>query len=585
MKMFLRICLVLLALMLPCIALAELQLELSTECLAAESTVDFTLSGQEAEVYHYTLSHNGQELFSCDSAYAFGSYISRNSGEYTLTASAGNESARADFTVTEKMTCTLADTPAALTLGEPLYLHPQVTGGTGVYRYIYTITGPDGTSSAWESDEAWHWVAPQEGRYSIRLTVMDSIGAQVETEMNFTVEPGPGISLQPQGGALYAHGGQQSWRVYAPGPWTASTEADFILLDTSSGNSGDSLAITAVSATEQARKGDITITSRDHQLTLSAFQSASHGVDEELSMFAPAFPVQVDGLSHTAWVNASGTRSFRVTAAGSWSIECDADFIHAEIHNSELRLTVDDAVPSLRSGIVAVYTEDSAAFIHVYQPAAPSRTAVSAAAPLPEEAVNGFTLYSQSSGYWKNQPYGKSTLEQSGCAIFALSHALQYLGFEGEEITPEYLAAHYAFALREGGTINATLVGNVGDDLGYKTRYELYESLPTIRQKLQDGAVFSFAVVNGHIAMITEQSDDGTMFHVIDSAPSATWERIKNSQLYRRNADGTFSPITSLTELDGIRYYIENGAFGGADYWLEAGYVARRGVRLIQPEK
>ena len=96
--------------------------------------------------------------------------------------------------------------------------------------------------------------------------------------------------------------------------------------------------------------------------------------------------------------------------------------------------------------------------------------------------------------------------------------------------------------------------------------------------------MFSFAVVSGHIAMVAEQSEDGSMFRIIDSAPSATMERIKNAQLYRREADGSFAPITSLTELEGIRYYIENGAFGGADYWLEASYVTKRGVRLIQPE-
>jgi hypothetical protein len=50
-----------------------------------------------------------------------------------------------------------------------------------------------------------------------------------------------------------------------------------------------------------------------------------------------------------------------------------------------------------------------------------------------------FVLYSQSDGFWKDQPYRHSTLEHSGCAIFALSHALQLLGYETEEILPQNL--------------------------------------------------------------------------------------------------------------------------------------------------
>ena len=54
--------------------------------------------------------------------------------------------------------------------------------------------------------------------------------------------------------------------------------------------------------------------------------------------------------------------------------------------------------------------------------------------------------------------------------------------------------------------------------------------------------------------------------------------------MFTKEADGSFTPITSLAQLDGIRYYPENNAFGGAEYWLESRYVAKRGVRLIQPE-
>lgn len=578
----------LLLLLLPCAALAELDVSLSAESLAAGSVLDFTVSGEAPSGYRYTLFHEGKELFSHETGLNFGSYIPRESGAYSLrVAPAGDDGAavQEDFTVTDTLTCTLPDLPETLSAGKPLLLRPQVQGGTGVYTYVYTVTAPDGTASAWESSAGWAWVAPGQGSYTLTVTARDSIGASAQAEATVTVTDGPGISVKSSGGALRAHGGQQSWTVYAPGSWTATTGDDFITIDTPGGVSGSTLSITVDSPASASRKGTVLITSGDKQLEVTVAQSADHGVDEEIYLRPDASPVRVDGQAHALWLNAHGSRSFAVQAASGWTTEVQGDFIQLEAIDSQLTLTVDSqSASTARSGHVTIHGPASSAYIHVYQPAAITQAPAATAVALPQAEEPALTLYSQSSGQWKDAPYGRSTLEVSGCAIFALSHALQYLGFEGEEITPEHLAANYSFALREGGTINSTLVGNVGDDLGYKTRFELYESLPTIRQKLADGAVFSFAVVSGHIAMVAEQSEDGSMFRIIDSAPSATWERIKNAQLFRQEADGSFTPITSLAELEGIRYYIENGAFGSADYWLEASYVAKRGVRLIQPE-
>ena len=193
-----------------------------------------------------------------------------------------------------------------------------------------------------------------------------------------------------------------------------------------------------------------------------------------------------------------------------------------------------------------------------------------------------FTVYSQFDGRWKDAPYRKSNLEQSGCAVFALSHALERLGYTGSAILPQSLAEKYYFALLEGGTVNSTLVGHAGDDLGFKTRYELYTRLSAIRDKMAQGALFSFSVANGHIAMVAGISENGQKFRIVDSAPSATFERIKNTALYREE-NGQFIPINDLSELPGIRYYFETNAFGGAEYWLDAPYGAKRGLRLIQP--
>lgn len=195
-----------------------------------------------------------------------------------------------------------------------------------------------------------------------------------------------------------------------------------------------------------------------------------------------------------------------------------------------------------------------------------------------------FSLYSQQDGYWEDQGYRHSNLEHSGCAIFALSHALQLLGYSGENILPENLAKTYAFCLLEGGTMNSTLIGNAGNDFGFKTRYELYENKQEIISRMAQGAVYSFAVVQGHIAMVAEVSEDQSKFRIIDSAPSATFERIKNAKLYYRNEAGEFIAANTLDDIPGSRYFIEKNAYGGMEYWLDASYVVKRGVRLIMPK-
>lgn len=570
----------LLLLLLPAVAGAELALDLSADCLAVNAVVDFTLTGAASDSYQYTVLRDGTELFAHETPMTVGSYVPRQPGRYTLIAQAGEETAQASFTVTEELRLVLADMPDNIRAGQPVFPSPQASGGSGNYSYVYTITAPDGTRQAWQAGEDWHWVPDEPGAWALTVTASDSTGAAAEAEAALTVSQGPGISVQATGGALLAHGGQKSWQVYAPGEWTASTTDAFIAIEPATGASGDTLNVTIRETTTQARTGSIMITSGGKQFTLNITQSGGHGVDEEFTLGATA-PVLVDGEEHTAWLNAEGSRVFAITGHG-WQAETADAFISVEQRGNMLTLAVEPPIATARHGLVTIQRESGTAYVHVYQPAAGSGAAI-AAQLLPAEDAQRFILYSQCSGYWKNQPYGKSNLEQSGCAIFALSHVLQEMGFEDPRITPQYLADSYSFALREGGTINATLVGNVGDDLGYKTRYELYTSLPTIQKKLREGAMFTFEVARGHIAAVVELSPDGSMCRIIDSAPSATFERITNASLHRQLSDGTFSPITALTELEGIRYYIETGAFGGAEYWLETSYVARRGVRLIQP--
>ena len=193
-------------------------------------------------------------------------------------------------------------------------------------------------------------------------------------------------------------------------------------------------------------------------------------------------------------------------------------------------------------------------------------------------------VYSQKDGWWKDKKYRHSNLGKSGCAIFALSHALERMGHTEIEILPENLAVKYAYCLIPNeGTSNELLINTAAKDFGFTTRKTLYSDKKQILQLLDEGAYFSFSIARGHIAMVSGKSEDGTMIRVVDSAPSATFERIVNCSPYYQTRSGAFRAALSLDDLPGARWYFETGEYGGLEYWLPIDYVAKRGVRLIQP--
>ena len=192
-------------------------------------------------------------------------------------------------------------------------------------------------------------------------------------------------------------------------------------------------------------------------------------------------------------------------------------------------------------------------------------------------------LYSQKDGSWADDPYGKEELEKSGCAIFTLSNALHYLGYTGAETEPAALAARYGYCLIQGGTSNVRLITQAAKDYGFFTQSALVKEEGAVADLLKDGAVFSFAIVKGHIAFVCGLSEDGGKVRIVDSAPSATWERIKGGKLYRQESDGSFVALQDLSDLPGARYYLETQHYEGLSYWLDLAYVAKRGVRVMQP--
>ena len=201
------------------------------------------------------------------------------------------------------------------------------------------------------------------------------------------------------------------------------------------------------------------------------------------------------------------------------------------------------------------------------------------------EGEDGFVLYGQKDGQWTTVAYGNSSLEYSGCAIFALNHALQRLGYSGEEIAPAELARRYKGFLGINGTRNGALISRAARDFGFVTKNTLYTTRGAIERKLREGAVFSFGIVDQHIALIDGLSADGTMCHVVDSAPSATFRYLDGvSPSVLDPETGAYLPAEKPTDLPGVCYCLQTHDYDGAEYWLPLAYAARRGLRLIQPK-
>lgn len=200
------------------------------------------------------------------------------------------------------------------------------------------------------------------------------------------------------------------------------------------------------------------------------------------------------------------------------------------------------------------------------------------------QADEGFTLYSQKDGWWLDKKYSRSNLDQSGCAIFTLAHALDLLGMKADNTRPEVLAKDYAAYLAESGTVTSNLLAAAGRNFGFTTSKDKIHNAAEIAQHFDRGAVFSFAIVNGHIALAAGMSEDGTKVRVIDSAPSATMERIVGACMYLPDEAGQWKSIQSLWDMPGAKYYAETGQFSGMEYYLDLSYVASRGVRLIAPK-
>ncbi|MBQ6400287.1 MAG: SH3 domain-containing protein [Clostridia bacterium] len=193
-------------------------------------------------------------------------------------------------------------------------------------------------------------------------------------------------------------------------------------------------------------------------------------------------------------------------------------------------------------------------------------------------------VYQQKDGWWKSKKYAIRSVQKAGCALFTLSHALQRLGYTGEDLLPDALAQTYkGFYIEGRGTANESFLRKAGEVYGFMTTQELDESAASIASCLRRGDYFSFSIVNGHIALADGLSEDGKMVHIVDSAAGATYERMKGCSPWYQAEDGTFAAAEKPEDLPGLRWYFETEEYGGSEYWLPLEYCAKRGMRLIRP--
>ena len=195
-------------------------------------------------------------------------------------------------------------------------------------------------------------------------------------------------------------------------------------------------------------------------------------------------------------------------------------------------------------------------------------------------------VYSQKDGWWHRKMYSKKynrSLEKAGCAIFTLSHALQRLGVESEDVLPDRLGEKYSGMYIEGrGTDNERLLATACERFGFQTHQDLVESEQELTTWFRLDSRFSFSIVIGHIAYADRLSEDGTKAHIIDSAPGATYERIKNALPYVQQEDGSFKEAASPEDIPGCRWFFETGEYGGLEYWLDISYCAKKGMRPVR---
>lgn len=672
----------LLFLLLPVMACAELQVETESSVIALGDRVAVQVTGGEGDLCRYTLLKGEKTLFEGEDVPHFGGILHpREEGEYTLVVHCGEESARVEFTVSARYTAGPAQADGGL--------HAKGFRGT-VMRQGDVLQGQILSDGPWMARTDCNFIRLQNdcgasgdvltvivppafenragniiltsGRSTLTLPVRQLAVHDVEEEVSFEPITDEIFIDGESVDSWFAEDEEAFFSVDATGPWTAQADGDFLTVV-----QDDAGFTLRVQRSNQVQKGSVKVTCglKDAYLyvfsvpestgpdVLAAEAAAEGAVWQAISaqvrtdpdaaflqISAPGYDQVLPAKDHAReadgellWqvqvpLKEAGEQTLLFAARNDrgggrkatvpvtvlpedhWFVSEEAVFITVrDYHHLQFtavsladKVTLTDG----RGNTLAEYTAADArrmpagpkgqenrylawdiplsgAFVPEYLLMGDERIPVAVRTVLTPADLH---LYSQTDGWWRNKKYSISQLEQSGCAVFTLSHALQLLGYTGEEIAPEKLAKTYAVALMKdgSGTMNSTLVGRAGDDFGFKTRYQLYENPSVIKDKARGGAVFSFSVVSGHIACVAQVLEEEGKCLIIDSAPSATFERKGAEPVYIRLPDGTFRAVDSPADIPGVSYCIETNSFGCGVYYMDLDYVARRGVRLIGPE-
>ena len=195
-------------------------------------------------------------------------------------------------------------------------------------------------------------------------------------------------------------------------------------------------------------------------------------------------------------------------------------------------------------------------------------------------------IYSQKDGWWRRNLYSAShihTLETSGCALFALSHALQRLGINSDEALPEQLAGSFGQYYSEGlGARTEALITQSGLHFGFQTVHRLVRAEDEIISFLQRGDLFCLGIVQRHVVLADGVDAENRKVHIVDSCPDTTFGRLGRTPAYILTEDGTWQTVRSAEEIPGVRWFFETSSSGGAGYWLDLDDCAARGLRLIR---
>ncbi|MBR6809827.1 MAG: BACON domain-containing protein, partial [Clostridia bacterium] len=206
-------------------------------------------------------------------------------------------------------------------------------------RFCYTLTM--GNKEVFSGEEVAcdkGIVHPRkEGNYTLTVksggeeaTAGFTVAKNVHVNPQQAAVPEAGGSIFTEGriGTVFMQGDMCTVKVFAPGPWTAHTNDDFILLADTCGRNGDVLSF-SVAPTEEDRQGTVFIRCGGDTLPLTVRQVAAlqETAEEELSFSQERQFIFVQDQAFFVTELNGEEAEIAVSATGEWDAFSDDDFI------------------------------------------------------------------------------------------------------------------------------------------------------------------------------------------------------------------------------------------------------------------